>query len=146
MKKFISFSLLAVCIVLLASYAPVSKGKPVTRTKSAATTTYNVRLGYKNLNGSVTLTGSTDSPGFTAYELETGEYYDCSLPPSDPGTFLPHQLPGIMNDLPAGTYEFTAERGQGNWVGYGTVTVTLSPELVGPDGYINVYVPIAWEE
>ncbi|WP_293789676.1 hypothetical protein [uncultured Pedobacter sp.] len=145
MKKIISICMLVLGVASLATYATPELPKPVSGTK-AQVATYHVRLGYRNLDGSVTTSASTESPGFTIYNQETGEDYYVENGPSSSGTFLPYQLPGIMNGLPAGTYEFSAERGQGNWTGYGSVTVTLSPEMIGADGYVTIYVPIAWEE
>jgi hypothetical protein len=144
MKKIIFICMLALCVVSFTTYAGPEIPRPV-KGKQTAVTTYNIRLGYRNLDGSVTTSGSTESPGFTAYNQESGEEYYGENGPSA-GTFLPYQLPGTMTDLPAGTYEFSAERGQGNWTGYGSITVTLSPEMIGADGYVTVYVPIAWVE
>ncbi|MFD2287480.1 hypothetical protein GJU39_07905 [Pedobacter petrophilus] len=145
MKKIISICMLVLCVVSLTTYAAPEVPYAV-KGKQTPVTTYNVRLGYRNLDGSVTTSVSTDSPGFTAYNQESGDDYYCENGPSSPGIFLPYQLPGTITGLPAGTYEFTAERGQGNWTGYGSITVTLSPEMIGADGYITVYVPIAWAE
>ncbi|WP_412468998.1 hypothetical protein [Pedobacter sp. KLB.chiD] len=145
MKKIISICMLVLFVASFATYATPELPKSFSGTK-AKVTTYNVRLGYRNLDGSVTTSGSTESPGFTVYNQETGDDYFVENGPSSSGTFLPYQLPGLINGLPAGTYEFSAERGQGNWTGYGSITVTLSPELVDADGYVTVYVPIAWVE
>ncbi|TCO22445.1 hypothetical protein EV200_10685 [Pedobacter psychrotolerans] len=145
MKKIISICMLVLCVVSLTTYATPEVPKPVSSIK-AKVTTYNVRLGYRNLDGSVTTSVSTESPGFTIYNQESGDDYYAENGPSSFGTFLPYQLPGTINGLPAGTYEFSAERGQGNWTGYGSITVTLSPEMIGADGYVTVYVPIAWVE
>ncbi len=145
MKKIISICMIVLCIVSLTTYANDDVPKLATNIEKKVTS-YNVRLGYRNLDGSVTTTGSTESPGFTAYNTESGEDYFCELGPSAPGIFLPYELPGTLTGLQAGTYQFSAERGQGNWTGYGSITVTLSPEMIGPDGYVTVYVPIAWAE
>ena len=98
---------------------------------------YTIRLGLLGLDGSKRLSGWEDLGGFYATNLETGEVFY-----NEQGTFLP----GIILDLPAGTYEFSALQGQGGWVGYGSVTVNLSEDLIDQEGYITVYVPIAWAE
>lgn len=145
MKKIMSICLILVSVFAFSGFAhPPKKG--VIKTVKTKENVYNVRFGFKFLDGSYSTSSYTDSPGFTATNLNSGSEYECQLPSSPGGVFLPYQLPGTIEGLAAGTYEFNAIRGQGNWVGYGNVTLTLSPELVGPDGYITVYIPIAWEE
>lgn len=144
MKKIISFCLILLSVV---SLTVVAAPPASTLLKSAKPpVSYNVRFGFKHLNGSLSTTGYTDSPGFTARNTSTGNEFDCQLGSSPAGIFLPYQLPGTIQNLPAGTYEFNVLRGQGNWTGYSNVVATLSPEMIGPDGYVTIYIPIAWEE
>lgn len=144
MKKIISFCLILLSVVSLTAFATQPVSMPLKNEKPPVS--YNIRLGFKHLDGTLATTGYTDSPGFTATNTITGYQFDCQLGPSPAGIFLPYQLPGTINNLPAGTYEFNVLRGQGNWVGYRNVIITLSPEMIGPDGYVTIYVPIAWEE
>ncbi|WDF67422.1 hypothetical protein PQ465_14040 [Sphingobacterium oryzagri] len=145
MKKIVSICLLALAVTAVGASVKEPVSKPIVHMKKKVNT-YNVRVGYENLDGSTSLTATTDSPGFTATNVETGEEFFIGLYRSPSGFFLPYQLPGVISALPAGTYEFTAERGQGNWTGYSSVTVTLSADQVDSEGYITVYVPIAWVE
>lgn len=145
MKKIISICLILLSVVSLTGYANPVEG-PVKKSTKQRVNTYQVRIGFKHLDGSVSTTGYTDSPGFTASNVNTSDEFDCRLNASPAGIFLPYQLPGIIEDLPGGTYEFNAIPGQGNWTGYRNVIVTLSPEMVDADGYVTVYVPIAWQE
>jgi hypothetical protein len=144
MKKIISICLILLSVISLAAFAAPPVSTQLHGEKPPVS--YNIRFGFKHLNGTLSTTGYTDSPGFTATNTTTGNVFDCELGPSPTGIFLPYQLPGTINNLPAGTYEFNVLRGQGNWTGYGNVIATLSPEMIGPDGYVTIYVPIAWEE
>lgn len=100
--------------------------------------TYQVRLGLLGLDGQERLSGWEDLGGFYATNLETGEVFYNERSAA--------VLPGVILDLPEGTYEFSALQGQGGWVGYGSVTVSLSEQLVDQEGYITVFVPVAWAE
>lgn len=145
MKKIVSICLLALAVTAVGVSANEPVSKPIVHMKKKVTT-YNVRVGYKNLDGSLSLSTTTDSPGFNATNVDTGEEFFIGLSRSAAGFFLPYQLPGLISALPEGTYEFVAERGQGNWTGYSPITVTLSPSLIDDEGYITVYVPISWTE
>ncbi|MCW3161101.1 hypothetical protein [Chryseobacterium oryctis] len=103
--------------------------------------TYQLKVGT-TYNGVNSMSGSYDMGGIYATDVNTGAVYDGYITYSNGFA----QLPGYFNDLPAGTYEITAYQGQGGWVGYGSTTVTLTPSSVGQDGYVNVYIPIAWVE
>lgn len=103
--------------------------------------TYQLKVGTSQ-NGVNTMNGSNDMGGIYATNVNTGEVYDGFITYSNGFA----QLPGYFNDLPAGTYEISAHQGQGGWVGYGSTTVTLTPSSVGPDGFVNVYIPIIWTE
>ncbi|WP_152620245.1 hypothetical protein [Pedobacter lusitanus] len=144
MKKIISICLILLSVVSLTAFATSAVSTPPKNTEPPVS--YNVRFGFKHLDGSLSTTGYTDSPGFTATNTNTGSDFECQLGSSPLGVYLPYQLPGTINNLPAGTYEFNVLRGQGNWTGYGNVIATLSPEMIGPDGYVTIYIPIAWEE
>ncbi|MDR6516854.1 hypothetical protein [Chryseobacterium camelliae] len=111
--------------------------------KSAGTSkakTYRIRYGMMTQSGEKTLSGSYDVGSFIATNTQTGESYDTYA-----GGGL-QALPVYMEGIPAGTYTFTAQQGQGGWVGYGSVTGTVSDQQVDADGYITVYIPIAWAE
>ncbi|WP_394675032.1 hypothetical protein [uncultured Chryseobacterium sp.] len=102
--------------------------------------TYRIRYGMMTQSGEKTLSGSYDVGSFVATNTQTGESYDTYA-----GGGL-QALPVYMEGIPAGTYTFTAQQGQGGWVGYGSVTGTVSDQQVDSDGYITVYIPIAWAE
>lgn len=122
--------------------APIAANKKTVATVVATKQSpYNIRFGLVSRTGQKILSGSYDVGSFVAVNTTTGEsfysYYG--------GGF--QTLPGYLTDqLPAGTYEFYAEQGQGGWVGYGSTTITLNDSLVDKDGYITVYIPIKWEE
>ncbi|AZA59591.1 hypothetical protein [Chryseobacterium indoltheticum] len=103
--------------------------------------TYQLKVGTIH-NGVNYMNGSYDMGGIYATDVNTGIVYDGYITYSNGYA----KLPGYFTDLPAGTYEISAYQGQGGWVGYGSTTVTLTPSSVGQDGYVNVYIPIAWEE
>lgn len=103
--------------------------------------TYQLKVGTTQ-NGVNYMNGTYDMGGIYATDVNTGDVYDGYI--TYVGGFA--KLPGYFNDLPAGTYEITAYQGQGGWVGYGSTTITLTPSSVGQDGYVNVYIPIAWAE
>lgn len=103
--------------------------------------TYQLKVGTTQ-NGVNYMNGSYDMGGIYATDVNTGDVYDGYI--TYVGGFA--KLPGYFNDLPEGTYEISAYQGQGGWVGYGSSTVTLTPSSVGQDGYVNVYIPIAWAE
>lgn len=102
--------------------------------------TYRLRFGLISTNGTKTLSGNYDVGSFIAKNTVTGEEFDTYYG----GGF--QSLPAYYEGVPAGTYTFTALQGQGGWVGYGTVTGTVSDAQVDADGYVTVYVPITWEE
>lgn len=114
-------------LLMLGSFSIIGLANNVNPVKSINTEdtqvksdTYSVRLGLLGLDGSKRLSGWEDLGGFYATNLETGEvFYDERS----------STLPGVILDLPEGTYEFSALQGQGGWVGYGSVTVTLSEEI-----------------
>lgn len=103
--------------------------------------TYQLKVGTSQ-NGVNYMNGTYDMGGIYATDVNTGDVYDGYI--TYVGGFA--KLPGYFNDLPEGTYEISAYQGQGGWVGYGSTTVTLTPSLIGQDGYVNVYIPIAWAE
>ncbi len=142
MKKLLQICLTVICAFFMFAFTSSEGFKKI----NSDNETYNIRLGYKNLDGTLTLNTATESPGFIAENTETGELTYISNQPSSPGSYLPSMLPGIVEDLPAGTYTFSAERGQGNWSAWHDVTVTLSPNLVDGEGYITIYLPFAWSE
>lgn len=108
--------------------------------QTAKTQTYDIRFGLLSQNGTKILSGSYDLGGFVATNTVTGEeYYTYGG-----GGF--QSVPQYFEGLPAGTYEFSAQQGQGGWVGYGSVIGTVSDAQIDEDGYVTVYVPIAWEE
>ncbi len=102
--------------------------------------TYTIRYGLLSQSGAPVLSGSYDIGSFIATNTVTGESFETYA-----GSGL-QSLPKYSEGVPAGTYTFTAAQGQGGWVGYGSVTGVVSDAQVGQDGYITVYVPIAWEE
>ncbi|REC47987.1 hypothetical protein [Chryseobacterium pennipullorum] len=120
------------------------EGKSDTRSevsdKQVKTQTFKVRYGLLSQTGTKILSGSGyDLGGFVAENTVTGEtYYSNGYNRS-----LPQYS---EEDIPAGTYSFSGIQGQGGWVGYGTVIATVSEANVDADGYITIYVPIAWEE
>lgn len=101
---------------------------------------YKIRYGLVGQNGSKTLSGSYDVGSFIATNTVTGQSYDTYYG----GGF--QTLPAYSEDLPAGTYTFTAMQGQGGWAGYGSATSEVSDAQVDPDGYVTIYIPIVWEE
>ncbi|WP_375180938.1 hypothetical protein [Chryseobacterium sp.] len=104
------------------------------------TETYQIRFGLQNQNGTKTLSGSYDLGNFVATNTVTGETFETY------GGSGMQSLPQYFDGLPEGTYTFTATQGQGGWVGYGSVTAEVSEAKVDSDGYVTIYVPIAWEE
>ncbi|MDQ1097474.1 MULTISPECIES: hypothetical protein [Chryseobacterium] len=118
---------------------PVHKPAPKPANTSK-TKTYQIRYGMMTQSGVKTLSGSYDVGSFTATNIQTAESYDTYA-----GGGL-QALPVYMDGIPAGTYTFTAQQGQGGWVGYGSVTGTVSDEQVDSEGYITIYIPIAWAE
>ncbi len=108
--------------------------------KESKTQTFPVRYGLLSKSGVKILSGSGyDLGGFVAENTVTGELYYSNG--------YNRSLPQYSEeDLPAGTYSFSGIQGQGGWVGYGTVVATVSEANLDADGYITIYVPIAWEE
>lgn len=102
---------------------------------------YQLKVGTTQ-NGVNYMNGTYDMGGIYATNVNTGDVYDGYI--TYVGGFA--KLPGYFNDLPEGTYEISAYQGQGGWVGYGSTAVTLSQSSIGQDGYVNVYIPIAWAE
>ncbi|WP_345205918.1 hypothetical protein [Chryseobacterium ginsengisoli] len=102
--------------------------------------TYNIRYGLLTKSGVKTLSGSYDVGSFVATNTVTGETFETYA-----GGGM-QSLPKYFDGLPAGNYTFTAMQGQGGWVGYGSVTAEVSDAKIDADGYVTVYVPIAWEE
>jgi hypothetical protein len=109
--------------------------KAISKTK-----TYTIRYGLLSQNGAKMLSGSYDIGSFVATNTVTGESFETYA-----GSGF-QSLPQYSEGIPAATYTFTAMQGQGGWVGYGSVTGVVSDAQVGQDGYVTVYVPIAWEE
>lgn len=108
--------------------------------EASKTKTYKLRFGLISANGTKSLSGNYDVGSFIAKNTITGEEYDTYYT----GGF--QTLPAYYEGVPAGTYTFTAMQGQGGWVGYGSVTGIVSDSQVDADGYVTVYIPIAWEE
>ncbi len=121
----------------------LSEKSNLERRKKPQNQVYQIRVGIKNQNGTTTLTGSYDMGNVYATNTATGQVYDESNFQYGGGF---RQLPAYFENLPAGTYTFSADQGQGGWVGYGTTTVNLGTAQVGPDGYVNAFIPIAWAE
>ncbi|KMQ59876.1 hypothetical protein ACM39_18110 [Chryseobacterium sp. FH2] len=109
--------------------------KEISKTK-----TYKIRFGLLSKNGTKILSGNYDVGSFIATNNMTGESFDTYYG----GGF--QSLPVYYEGIPAGTYTFSAMQGQGGWVGYGSVVGTVSDLEVDADGYVTVYIPIAWEE
>ena len=107
---------------------------------SSKSKTYTIRYGLLSQNGTKMLSGSYDIGSFVATNTVTGESFETYA-----GSGF-QSLPQYSEGIPAGTYTFTAMQGQGGWVGYGSVIGVVSDTEVGEDGYITVYIPIAWEE
>jgi len=108
--------------------------------QTAKTQTFDIRFGLLSQNGTKILSGSYDLGGFVATNTVTGEVYHTY------GGSGFQSVPQYFDGLPAGTYEFSAQQGQGGWVGYGSVIGAVSDAQIDEDGYVTVYVPIAWEE
>lgn len=146
MKK--SIFTVSACIGLLAVVTSFSSAEIVENNKNGAelsdtapkTQTYKIRYGLLSKSGTKILSGNYDVGSFLAENMATGEVYDTYYS----GGF--QSVPQYYDGLPAGTYTFSAMRGQGDWVGYGTVVATVSDAQVDSDGYITVYIPIIWEE
>lgn len=114
-----------------------SKVRSEVSDQESKTQTYKIRYGLLSKSGTKMLSGTYDLGGFTAENTVTGEvYYSDGY----------RSLPQYSEDIPAGTYTFSGIQGQGGWVGYGSVTATVSDAHVDADGYITVYIPIIWEE
>nr|WP_315027185.1 hypothetical protein [uncultured Chryseobacterium sp.] len=117
-----------------------SKGSPEVSDKETKDQTYKIRYGLLSKNGTKILSGNYDVGSFIAESASTGDiyetYYSGGL----------QSVPQYYDGLPAGTYTFSAMQGQGGWVGYGSVVVTVSDATVDADGYVTVYIPIIWEE
>lgn len=138
MKKLLVLTLVTLCSTF--TYANNhSDNTPIQKEQSnTVSSEYTIRLGLLDLNGNQRLSGWEDLGGFYATNLETGEVFY-----SERSNTV---LPGFILDLPEGTYEFSAMQGQGGWVGYGSITATLSDNLVDGEGYITIYIPVAWAE
>ncbi len=108
--------------------------------EASASKTYKIRYGLLTKSGTKVLSGNYDVGSFVATNTTTGETFDTYYG----GGF--QLLPAYSEGLPEGTYEFYAMQGQGGWVGYGSVTSTVSDAQVDTDGYVTIYIPIAWEE
>lgn len=108
--------------------------------EAAKAQTYKIRYGLLSQSGVKVLSGSYDVGSFVATNTATGETYETYA-----GSGL-QSLPKYYEGIPAGEYTFTAMQGQGGWVGYGSVTGTVSDAEVDEDGYITIYIPIVWEE
>lgn len=130
-------------IIVGSSFSTNESNSPKTGDPSkeaAKAKTYKIRYGLLGQDGSKTLSGSYDVGNFIATNTVTGQSYDTYYG----GGF--QTLPAYFDDLPAGNYTFTAMQGQGGWVGYGSVTSEVSDAKVDTDGYVTIYIPIAWEE
>lgn len=108
--------------------------------ESKKSKSYTVRYGLLSKTGVKILSGSYDVGSFVATNTVTGESYETYY-----GSGF-QSLPQYNQDIPEGTYTFTAMQGQGGWVGYGSVSAVVSDNQVDADGYVTVYIPIAWEE
>ncbi|WP_027387897.1 hypothetical protein [Chryseobacterium gregarium] len=108
--------------------------------EASKTKMYIIRYGLLSQDVTKMLSGSYDIGSFVATNTVTGESFETYA-----GSGF-QSLPQYSEGIPAGTYTFTAMQGQGGWVGYGSVTGVVSDAQVGQDGYVTVYVPIAWEE
>jgi len=102
--------------------------------------TFKIRYGLLTKSGTKVLSGNYDVGSFVATHIETGETFDTYYS----GGF--QSLPAYSEGLPEGTYEFHAMQGQGGWAGYGSVIADVSELQVDSDGYVIIYIPIAWEE
>jgi len=111
-----------------------------TSKEASKTQTYHIRYGLLSSTGTKILSGNYDVGSFIATNNNTGESYDTYAS----GGF--QSLPKYYDGIPAGTYTFTAMQGQGGWVGYGSVVGVVSDAQLDADGYVTVYIPIAWEE
>ncbi|WP_312388955.1 hypothetical protein, partial [Chryseobacterium sp.] len=87
---------------------------------ASASKTYKIRYGLLTKSGTKVLSGNYDVGSFVATNTTTGEAFDTYYG----GGF--QSLPAYSEGLPEGTYEFYAMQGQGGWVGYGSVTSTVS--------------------
>lgn len=117
-----------------------SKSRSIISKEVSKTATYHIRYGLLSQNGTKILSGSYDVGSFVATNNTTGESFETYAG----GGF--QSLPQYYDGIPAGTYTFTAMQGQGGWVGYGSVVASVSDAQVDADGYVTVYIPIAWEE
>ena len=106
----------------------------------AASKTYKIRYGLLTKSGTKVLSGNYDVGSFVATNTITGETFDTYYG----GGF--QSLPAYSEGLPEGTYEFYAMQGQGGWVGYGSVTSSVSDAQVDSYEYVTIYIPISWEE
>lgn len=111
-----------------------------TSKEASKTKTYRVRYGLLSSTGTKILSGNYDVGSFVATNNVTGESYDTYASAGF------QSLPKYYDGIPAGTYTFTAMQGQGGWVGYGSVVGVVSDAQLDVDGYVTVYIPIAWEE
>lgn len=142
-NSFVKILLIAGVVAVGSSFSPYGNdcdAKNGISGEPAKAKTYKIRYGLVGQDGSKTLSGSYDVGSFIATDTVTGQSYDTYYG----GGF--QTLPAYFEGLPAGTYTFTAMQGQGGWVGYGSVTSEVSDAQVDADGYITVYIPIAWEE
>lgn len=142
-NSFVKILLIAGVVAVGSSFSPYGNdchAKNGILREPAKAKTYKIRYGLVGQDGSKTLSGSYDVGSFIATDTVTGQSYDTYYG----GGF--QTLPAYFEGLPAGTYTFTAMQGQGGWVGYGSVTSEVSDAQVDADGYITVYIPIAWEE
>ncbi|MEN4759048.1 hypothetical protein ABEG63_01800 [Chryseobacterium sp. C39-AII1] len=118
----------------------VVKNENLISKEASASKTYKIRYGLLTKSGTKVLSGNYDVGSFVATNTTTGETFDTYYG----GGF--QSLPAYSEGLPEGTYEFYAMQGQGGWLGYGSVTSTVSDAQVDTDGYVTIYIPIAWEE
>ncbi|WP_294321442.1 hypothetical protein [uncultured Chryseobacterium sp.] len=144
MKNSIVKILLMAGIVVVGSsfsdHGKASQRKNEISREPSKSKTYKIRYGLVGQTGHKTLSGSYDVGSFIATNTVTGQSYDTYYG----GGF--QTLPAYYDDLPAGNYTFTAMQGQGGWAGYGSVTYEVSDAQVDADGYVTIYIPIAWEE
>ncbi|REC51934.1 MULTISPECIES: hypothetical protein [Chryseobacterium] len=142
-KSIVKIMLFAAVIAVVSSFSAIkgdSEKKYSPSKNISQTETYQIRFGLQNQNGSKTLSGSYDLGNFVATNTVTGETFETY------GGSGMQSLPQYFDGLPEGNYTFTATQGQGGWVGYGSVTAEVSEAKVDADGYVTIYVPIAWEE
>lgn len=142
MRKCLLLALVAVTLfTAIDTFATTPVFPPIKKNETVARS-YNIRIGLIRRDGTVITSGSADLSSFYAHDAKTGNYYYAEY--NVIGGFF--QLPAKIYGLPGGTYTFGADRGQGNWIAVSDKIVTITPDMVGPDGFVDILLEIAWEE